>query len=61
MGKPRNLVNLPEKAQEAKKVKFQLLPLGDSITKNLHPSAIPNCNKIQAVNYWTGGSKVRGK
>ena len=37
-----------------------MIIFGDIITKNISPSAIVNCDEIQAVNYSTGGSKVRG-
>ena len=37
-----------------------MLIFNDSITKNINPSATVNCDEIQAVNYSTGGSKVRG-
>ena len=59
--KPSQPTNKP---QEAKKVNsFNLFQkrtvFEDSITKNMRPSAIANCDEKQAVNYSASGSKVR--
>ena len=49
------------KLQETKNSEqFQFLIFRDSITKNISLSARANCDKIQAVNYSTGGLKARG-
>ena len=54
-------MNLSKNHRTRKKSgQFQLLIFGDSITKNISPSAIVNCDEMQAANCSTDGSKVEG-
>ena len=48
--KRRNLVNLPKNLKKQKSEQFQQLIVGDSITKNINPSAIVNCDKNTSCN-----------
>ena len=49
-----------EEEQPKNRENFELLILGDSITKYVIPSVIAKCHESQALNYSIGGSKVRG-
>ena len=52
-------MSLPKYTGSKKSEQFQLLIFGGSIKKIYISSALANCDEIQAVNYLTGGSKVR--
>ena len=67
-GRPcSSLVKTQKRSEPTKKLQetgkseqFQLLIFGGSITKIISPSVIVSCDKIEAVNYSTGRSQVRG-